>query len=299
MRRKSKTADPRLLLYKERNASECMNAAFDFMRQNWRILLRYSIYIQLPVCIIQTVGIVSVVDAMLAKASDAPLSDMFTFFVLAAVGFVLLNAMLWTMFKLYHDRPDGLATVTGSMFRKLFWPMLWRMTIAFIPIVVIMVPALALSTIIMLFMPIAFFVYMVAALPVLLIAPIYALEDVSIFTAIRRAFVLGFRKIGVLLLMAITLYVMVYVMQGITLVPMALLGYFRALLIEPTFALGSSPLAQVMGKSLFNLSSVVFCYVSYLSVAVVMVSGAYLYGTAVQQGEDRSILADIDNFENL
>ncbi len=80
---------------------------------------------------------------------------------------------------------------------------------------------------------------------------------------------------------------------------MALLGYFRALLIEPTFALGSSPLAQVMGKSLFNLSSVVFCYVSYLSVAVVMVSGAYLYGTAVQQGEDRSILADIDNFENL
>ena len=185
------------------------------------------------------------------------------------------------------------------MFRKLFWPMLWRMTIAFIPIVVIMVPVLALSTIIMLFMPIAFFVYMVAALPVLLIAPIYALEDVSIFTAIRRAFVLGFRKIGVLLLMAITLYVMVYVMQGITLVPMALLGYFRALLIEPTFALGSSPLAQVMGKSLFNLSSVVFCYVSYLSVAVVMVSGAYLYGTAVQQGEDRSILADIDNFENL
>ena len=218
MRRKSKTADPRLLLYKERNASECMNAAFDFMRQNWRILLRYSIYILLPVCIIQTVGIVSVVDAMLAKASDAPLSDMFTFFVLAAVGFVLLNAMLWTMFKLYHDRPDGLATVTGSMFRKLFWPMLWRMTIAFIPIVVIMVPVLALSTIIMLFMPIAFFVYMVAALPVLLIAPIYALEDVSIFTAIRRAFVLGFRKIGVLLLMAITLYVMVYVMQGITLV---------------------------------------------------------------------------------
>ena len=79
MKRNNKLTDQRILLYKERNASECMNAAFDFMRQNWHILLRYSLYVLLPICIIQTVGVVSVAEGILAQVSEPPIADMVTF----------------------------------------------------------------------------------------------------------------------------------------------------------------------------------------------------------------------------
>ena len=298
MKRNNKLTDQRILLYKERNASECMNAAFDFMRQNWRILLRDSLYVLLPICIIQTVGIVSVAEGILAQVSEPPIADMVTFLCFGLVGFVLLNAVLWTMVKLYHERTDGLASVTGAVFRKQFWPMLGRMAIAVIPILLIMAPALVVSTIVMLFVPFAFFVYMLVALPILLVAPIYALEDVSIVAAVKRAFVLGFKQMGVLLLMAITLVVMVYVLQGIVMLPLALIFALRAFLADPTATL-VNPMFTMGGKVLFDLFSVLFCYVTYLSIAVVLLSAAYLYGSSAQKGEDRSLVSDIDNFENL
>lgn len=298
MKRNNKLTDQRILLYKERNASECMNAAFDFMRQNWRILLRYSLYVLLPICIIQTVGIVSVAEGILAQVSEPPIADMVTFLCFGLVGFVLLNALLWTMVKLYHERTDGLASVTGAVFRKQFWPMLGRMAIAVVPILLIMAPALVVSTIVMLFVPFAFFVYMLVALPILLVAPIYALEDVSIVAAVKRAFVLGFKQMGVLLLMAITLVVMVYVLQGIVMLPLALIFALRAFLADPTATL-VIPMFTMGGKVLFDLFSVLFCYVTYLSIAVVLLSAAYLYGSSAQKGEDRSMVSDIDNFENL
>lgn len=298
MKRNNKLTDQRILLYKERNASECMNAAFDFMRQNWHILLRYSLYVLLPICIIQTVGIVSVAEGILAQVSEPPIADMVTFLCFGLVGFVLLNAVLWTMVKLYHERTDGLASVIGAVFRKQFWPMLGRMAIAVIPILLIMAPALVVSTIVMLFVPFAFFVYMLVALPILLVAPIYALEDVSIVAAVKRAFVLGFKQMGVLLLMAITLVVMVYVLQGIVMLPLALIFALRAFLADPTATL-VNPMFTMGGKVLFDLFSVLFCYVTYLSIAVVLLSAAYLYGSSAQKGEDRSLVSDIDNFENL
>lgn len=298
MKRNNKLTVQRILLYKERNASECMNAAFDFMRQNWCILLRYSLYVLLPVCIIQTVGLVTVAEGILAQVSEPPIADMVTFLCFGLVGFVLLNAVLWTMVKLYHERTDGLASVTGAVFRKQFWSVLGRMAVAVVPILLIMAPALVVSTIVMLFVPFAFFVYMLVALPILLVAPIYALEDVSIVAAVKRAFVLGFKQMGVLLLMAITLVVMVYVLQGIVMLPLALIFALRAFLADPTATL-VNPMFTLGGKVLFDLFSVLFCYVTYLSIAVVLLSAAYLYGSSAQKGEDRSLVSDIDNFENL
>ena len=145
MRRNSKPTDPRILLYKERTASECMNAAFDFIRSNWKILLRYSLYLILPVSIIQTVGIVTVVDSAIANTSEPPMADLIAFILFGTLGFVLLNALIWTMVKLYHDRPDGLVTVTSSIFWHQFWPILGRMAGAVGPLFLILLTGLVLS----------------------------------------------------------------------------------------------------------------------------------------------------------
>ena len=296
MKRNNKPTDDRILLYQVRSASECMNAAFDFIRQNWKVLLRYSLYVLLPVCVLQTVGLISIVDSALSQIRDFPMTDFVTLFVLGTVGFVLLNAFLWSMVKLYHDRPDGLASITGKDYKRVFWPMLKRMLVAIIPILLILVPALAFSTVLLMIVPFAFFIYMLVALPILLIAPIYALEQCSIVTAVGRAFKLGFRQLGTLVLMAITLIILVYVMQGVVMIPWSLLIALKSFLFNSS----SSPaFVAVLGNSLFNIFSVLLCYVSYISIAVVLISGAYLYGGAVQQDEDVSIISDIENFENL
>lgn len=296
MKRNNKPTDDRILLYQVRSASECMNAAFDFIRQNWKVLLRYSLYVLLPVCVLQTVGLISIVDSALSQIRDFPMTDFVTLFVLGTVGFVLLNAFLWSMVKLYHDRPDGLASITGKDYKRVFWPMLKRMLVAIVPILLILVPALAFSTVLLMIVPFAFFIYMLVALPILLIAPIYALEQCSIVTAVGRAFKLGFRQLGTLVLMAITLIILVYVMQGVVMIPWSLLIALKSFLFNSS----SSPsFVAILGNSLFNIFSVLLCYVSYISIAVVLISGAYLYGGAVQQDEDVSIISDIDNFENL
>lgn len=297
MRRNSKPTDQRILLYKQRTASECMNAAFDFMRQNWKLLLRYSLYILLPVCVIQTVGIVTVVDGILAQVSEPPVADLITFALLATLGFVLLNALIWTMVKLYNDRPEGLQALPTSDFWHLFWRMLGRMALAVVPLLLILLPAMVVSLIIQLIIPFAFFVYMVLALPVLLIAPVYALEQCTIWQAIKRAFAMGFKQLGALIVIALTLVVLVYVLEGIVMLPWGLLLAFKAVLFKPESL--DVPALIIAGKALFNLFSVIFCYVTYVSVAIVMLSGAYLYGSSVQRSEDRSIVNDIDNFENL
>lgn len=298
MRRNSKAIDKRELLYKERTASECMNAAFDFIRSNWQILLRYSLYILLPVCIIQTVGIITVVDGILAQTSSPPIADLITFIVMGTVGFVLLNALIWTMVKFYNERADGLATVTGQDFRHMFRHMLGRMVVAVVPLLIILVPALALSVIVQLIIPIAFFAYMIVAMPILLIAPVYALEPVGIFMAIKRAFLLGFSQIGTLILMSLTLVIMVYTLEGIVMLPWGLLVAFKSVLVtDPTS--WTRPELAGLGKVVFNLFSVLLCYVTYISIAVVLISAAYLYGSVVQQREDMSLLTDIENFENL
>ena len=112
----------------------------------------------------------------------------------------------------------------------------------------------------------------------------------------KRAFVLGFRQLGILLLMAITLIILVYVLQGVVMIPWALLIALKSLL----FTSGeTTTIIAILGNSLFNIFSVLLCYMTYVSIAVVLISGAYLYGSAVQQDEDVSIVSDIDNFENL
>ena len=288
MKRNSKPTDNRILLYQVRSASECMNSAIDFIRQNWKILLRYSLYLLLPVCVLQTVGVVTIIDAAFSKISEFPLTDFVSIMVLGTVGFVLLNAYLWTMVKLYHERADGLAFLTAS--RSLM------VAIAVVPILLILVPAWVLSTVILMIVPFAFFIYLLVALPILLIAPIYALENCSVFSAIGRAFKLGFSQFGTLLLMAITLIILVYVLQGVVMIPWALLIALKSLL----FTSGeTTTIIAILGNSLFNIFSVLLCYMTYVSIAVVLISGAYLYGSAVQQDEDVSIVSDIDNFENL
>ena len=51
-------------LYARRTLGEKINAAIDFLRQNWRVALRFSIYMMLPLALIQSGGMFTIVRSL-------------------------------------------------------------------------------------------------------------------------------------------------------------------------------------------------------------------------------------------
>ena len=46
--------NPKIRFYRERTFGEKLNITFDYLRENWRPLLRFSLYLILPLCLIQS-----------------------------------------------------------------------------------------------------------------------------------------------------------------------------------------------------------------------------------------------------
>lgn len=293
MKHDNNHTDRRILIYQKRTASECMNAAIDFIRANWRPLLRFSLYFLLPISVIQSVGVVSIVDSITSDFGEFSFSHLLSVLVFGLIGFVLLNSVIWTIMKQYHEQINVCA-LTFRTFIRPYIRMFGRMSIVTIPIIIMMILSFALASLILVFMPFAFFVYMLMALPVLMIAPIYAMEETSIFKAVGRAFSLGYKKLGHLILISITLAIMTYVVQAVMMLPCGLCFAFKDLLFGNV---GSN--ARLLGNTLFNVSSVLMCYGTYVSISIPLISVGYLYGSVAQESEDVSLMTDIENFENL
>lgn len=298
-KRNNRPEDKRVMLYVPREATEAMNAAIDFVRSNWRKLLRFSLYVLLPVCIVQTVGLIDLVNSAFSQLSTGMRwSSTLSVVCFGLVGFVLLNALLWSLLKLYLSRTDGLDTVTFKELKHLLWPMIWRMTKAVLPIIVLQVPAVLLGMVLMLIFPLMFFALLLFSLPALLIAPVYALEPISLMQAVRRAFGMGWSNLGHLILLSITLAVMLIVLESLGGAPWMLLLAFKETVFTDTAA-SASPAIMLVVNVLFNLYSVLMCYITYLIQGLMMLTVGYLYGGIIQRNEDRALLTDIDNFENL
>ena len=44
---------PKIAMYVKRPFGEKLNASFDFIKENWKQLFKYSTYLILPICLIQ------------------------------------------------------------------------------------------------------------------------------------------------------------------------------------------------------------------------------------------------------
>ena len=44
---------PKIAMYVKRPFGEKLNASFDFLKENWKLLLRFTTYLLLPLCLIQ------------------------------------------------------------------------------------------------------------------------------------------------------------------------------------------------------------------------------------------------------
>ncbi len=47
----------KIALYAKRSFGAKMNASFDFIKENWKLLLKFTVYLLLPVCLVQAIGL--------------------------------------------------------------------------------------------------------------------------------------------------------------------------------------------------------------------------------------------------
>ena len=45
------TEKPKIALYVKRSFGEKFNASFDFIKENWKLMLKYATYLLLPLCL--------------------------------------------------------------------------------------------------------------------------------------------------------------------------------------------------------------------------------------------------------
>ena len=88
---------PKIAMYVKRPFGEKLNASFDFIKENWKQLFKYSTYLILPICLIQAanfsglMGSMTDLTAMQASGgiSDNPLAALGPSFALNYAGVIL------------------------------------------------------------------------------------------------------------------------------------------------------------------------------------------------------------------
>ena len=106
-------------LYKERLFSDKFSATFDFVKENWRTVLRFMVYLILPVCIVQALGMDTIFNEAFLAGLNSASGDNFSesmiirliasygvYTVCLIVGSVLITALIFGLMKVYDERKN-------------------------------------------------------------------------------------------------------------------------------------------------------------------------------------------------
>jgi len=277
---------PKIAMYVKRPFGEKLNASFDFIKENWKQLLKYATYLILPVCLLQAanfsglMGGMTDLTAMQAAGGmgDDPLSVFGPSFAFNYAGLVffsflgalLLTSLIYAMIRLYIEREERL---NGILFND--------------------IKPLLLRNIKRLFIIGVFcsFLLLLAVIIIVLLAVLTSLME-----AFRKTFRLGFATWGGVFLILIVMGLIASVLQGIVSIP-----WYIIYIVKMVFTMsdGGEAGASVGLNFAQYLFSVLMLYGSYLSAMFTVVGLVYQYGHASEVVDSITVESDIDNFDKL
>jgi len=304
------TEKPKIVFYRQRTFSELFNVTFDFIRENWKPLLKYITLFLLPICMVQGLsmnsffnGYVGLLQEM-ATGTENYTPAMFVSYGLMLlttwVGYVLMQALTYTMMKVYDERKERLVGVTFDDMKPYFWRYLGRVIIAMlvavgIGILIIMLMAAVaylLSPWLLLLMIPTGAVLMV---PYALVTPLYIFEDCSLGQALKRGYTLGFKAFWLVLGLVILLSIIVQFVSGFVSMPFSIFMGVKMFLGAQDNAIATGALMTILSY----LATVILSYVSNLLMPIQTVGLSYLYSHTVEKEEGLTNSRDIQNFEQM
>ena len=307
---------PRIEFYRQRTFSEKLNVIFEFIRENWKPLLKYSFYLLMPVCLIQSFATNALFDTYISLVSKTTQDNLFNnslYSVIANYGIMMLciligaaimSGMLYAMMQTYSTRENRLQDVTLNDFKDTLIKNIWKYIrvllvamLAYTLIIGIMA-FLAYISIMTFFITIPIFiVFILLLIPLMMIIPVYLFEhDIKLLAAIKKAWKLGIATFWGMLGLMFVLYIISSVIQTVTMMP-----WYLTLFVGTIFSLSSeSAMNQsFIYKFIVYLLGLVQSFGVYVSVIISIIGLAFQYFHAREKVEGITIESNISNFGEL
>ncbi len=287
-------------LYARRTLGEKINAAIDFLRQNWRVALRFSIYLLLPLALIHSVGLYAFVRSITNDYYNSTDMGFLVSALITLLSMCLIYTLILTLFQYYQGSDDGdLSMLTFRDVKGQMWHNFKRTLIVMIPLVVLVIPLLLIAFV-TLFVPFFSLIILVGCSIlafILMMVPIhYILENVTLGNAFGRSFGHARESWGKLLGLMLALLLVVWIIQSSTTIPM-LVFVFATDNLTPSGAT-SGTLKMILDVILY-IFLIIETFFGYLSMSLVITTLVYHYGSNAREQDDLAIASDIENFANL
>jgi len=302
----------KILLYQERNFTAKFDDTFAYLRQNWRVLLKYITYLLLPVSLVQGLAYNGYLEGSMSMAKvgasdvDAVLSlalSMGGVVVTSIVGALLLWSVVYALYHLYLQREDGIAGITGEELRPRLLFCLKRMGLSMLFFIVVGAVVIAVMAGLMVLIspwlagPLVI-ALLVVSIPLALFSPVYLLEDdITLIEALQKSLRLGFAHWWGTLAIGLVMGLIVSFAQGLFTTP-----YYIAIIVKAFLGVqqSSDTMTDSAGYSfLLYLLSVVQSFATYVLSTMVAMSLAMQYGHAAEKEDQVSMQDNIDRFEQL
>lgn len=307
---------PRIDLYVKRPFSDKMNVAFDFIKENWKPLLKYLTYLLLPLSLVQALSMNGFMSGYMAATLEfgqggldsilpllPPLIANYSLLILCYwIGAILSISLLYALLQTYATREGRLQGITLREFRPLLTHnmvqvlkanLFMGLIMTVLVLIVGLLAALSFFTL-LLTLPLLF----ACAVPLSLFVPIYLLESISLVEALKKTFRLGFATWGGVLLISLVMGIIASILLGVAGAPWTI-----AYVIKQVFSI--SELADVAATTSIGFGFTLYLFAilqsfgAYVSSILPLLGLAYQYGHASEVVDSVSVENDIENFDKL
>jgi len=307
--------NPKIRFYMQRPFGEKMNASFDFIKENWKILLKYVTYLILPVCLLQALSLNSFFGHYMGlimggmDSGDLDISNFSSGFfasyaftmLFSMIGALLLASLVYALVKLYNDRKEGLVGVTFSDIRPLLFRNMGRLFILGLMIFAITIVLSIVLGVLVALTPFTLLLT-IPALIAFMIAlsiwpPVYLFEKIGLGDSLTKAIRLGFATWGGVFAILFVMGIIASVLQGVLSTPWYMAFMVKALLAYSEEGATTDP--SYLYNIFVYLLAVILTFGAYISMVFAILGISYQYAHATEKMDSITVGDEIDNFENL
>lgn len=316
---------PKIELYKTRSFSEKLTDTFDFLRETWKPMLKYFIYLMLPCSIVLGffmnhfysgyMNFILAAERIGGIADNAELVKMLIFmgltFVIYLIVYSLLLALVFAIVRLYRQRDDRLKLLTADelkpelmyYFRRVCVLMLVSMGIGIVAVLVIgglIVLMSMLHIAVGIITALLLGICLIAiTLPLMLVTPIYMIEDnITVIGAFQKAFHLGFPTWGGIFAVSFVIGIIASVIETVTMGP-----WYVLYIIKMVFTLSNDLDGSFVNSFLYTFAEYITCVLQCLGMliaSVISVVGLTIqYGHAADKIDGVGVAQKIEKFDEL
>jgi hypothetical protein len=311
--------NPKIQLYRTRNFSEKFNATFAYIRETWKVYLRYTLYLILPVCLAQSWAMNSFLHEYLGSVANSEMVRNFEFsdFILrivgsysvliicALVGQCLLSALCYTLMQQYDLRTTRLNDITYSDFSDMFKSNLAKMVrtvLFFIAIGLVIVALTGLFAAITMWslvvtVPLLIVALLVVFIPLTIFQPVYLFGNERFIPSLKKSFKYGFAAWGEIFVVLLVFGLLANIISSVTTMP----WYLVTVVVEV--------LSQTNSESMLNTSvwyqftvfvlGIIQSFGSYIAMILTITGLGFQYFSIAEKKENITFDEQIQNFDKL